>query len=119
MTVSVKMILDHAAGGILHSNKAKSLDQIVAVTTQDNTDELLSVDDYATRESASLRRTGFPLQSGASLSLWLQTVRANPLLDHRSTPQLPKSAEIVIIGSGVRALPAVAHQRSMLMRRDS
>lgn len=45
--------------------------------------------------------TGFPKQSGQSLSYWLQGVRCDPLLDHRSSPELPGSADIVIIGSGV------------------
>ncbi|RFU32978.1 hypothetical protein B7463_g3391, partial [Scytalidium lignicola] len=43
---------------------------------------------------------GFPKQNGRSLSYWLQGVRCDPLLDHRSTPELPLSADIVIIGSG-------------------
>ncbi|KAJ7837125.1 DAO-domain-containing protein [Mycena leptocephala] len=43
----------------------------------------------------------FPIPKGMSLSYWLQNVRASPLLDHRTTEELPKSAEIVIIGSGM------------------
>lgn len=46
--------------------------------------------------------TSLPLAEGMSLSYWLQGVRANPLLDHRTTEDLPKEAEVVIIGSGVR-----------------
>ncbi|KAJ6592795.1 DAO-domain-containing protein [Mycena capillaripes] len=42
----------------------------------------------------------FPIPKGMSLSYWLQGVRASPLLDHRTTEELPKSAEVVIIGSG-------------------
>nr|KIR84852.1 hypothetical protein I308_05028 [Cryptococcus tetragattii IND107] len=45
--------------------------------------------------------TGLPLESGFCLSLWLQTVRNNPLLNHRTTEELPKEAEVVIIGSGI------------------
>ncbi|OCF45328.1 hypothetical protein I317_00851 [Kwoniella heveanensis CBS 569] len=45
--------------------------------------------------------TGRPLEEGMSYSLWLQTVRNNPLLNHRSTEDLPKQAEVVIIGSGI------------------
>ncbi|KAJ7584443.1 DAO-domain-containing protein [Mycena floridula] len=44
---------------------------------------------------------GLPLEEGMSLSLWLQGVRANPLLNHRSTHKLPHEAEVVIIGSGL------------------
>ncbi|KAJ7185227.1 DAO-domain-containing protein [Mycena filopes] len=43
----------------------------------------------------------FPTATGMSLSYWLQGVRASPLLDHRTTDQLPASAEVVIIGSGM------------------
>ncbi|KAJ7086208.1 FAD dependent oxidoreductase-domain-containing protein [Mycena epipterygia] len=43
----------------------------------------------------------FPIPEGMSLSYWLQGVRASPLLDHRTTEQLPTSADIVIIGSGM------------------
>ncbi|KAJ7201224.1 hypothetical protein C8J57DRAFT_1455102 [Mycena rebaudengoi] len=42
----------------------------------------------------------FPIPTGMSLSYWLQGVRASPLLDHRTTEELPKSADVVIIGSG-------------------
>ncbi|KIR71019.1 hypothetical protein I310_05433 [Cryptococcus deuterogattii CA1014] len=45
--------------------------------------------------------TGLPLESGFCLSLWLQTVRNSPLLNHRTTEELPKEAEVVIIGSGI------------------
>lgn len=48
----------------------------------------------------------FPLPTGMSLSYWLQGVRASPFLDHRTTEALPKTAEVVIIGAGVR-FPAV------------
>ena len=46
--------------------------------------------------------TGFPLPEGMSLSFWLQSVRQDPLLDTRTTENLPDTAEVVIIGSGVR-----------------
>ncbi|WRT68995.1 uncharacterized protein IL334_005977 [Kwoniella shivajii] len=42
-----------------------------------------------------------PLQGGMSVSHWLGTVRSNPLLDHRTTKELPSSSEVVIIGSGL------------------
>lgn len=45
---------------------------------------------------------GFPKQDGSSQSYWLQSVQGDPLLDHRTTSELPSSADIVIIGSGVR-----------------
>lgn len=45
--------------------------------------------------------TGRPLEKGACLSYWLQNVRCDPLLDHRTTENLPSEADVVIIGSGV------------------
>ncbi|KAL1737943.1 FAD dependent oxidoreductase-domain-containing protein, partial [Schizophyllum fasciatum] len=45
--------------------------------------------------------SGLPLAEGMSLSQWLQNVRANPLLDHRTTDALPEAADVVIIGSGI------------------
>ncbi|KAF8922380.1 DAO-domain-containing protein [Mucidula mucida] len=36
-----------------------------------------------------------------SLSYWLQGVRASPLLDHRTTADIPPEADVVIIGSGL------------------
>lgn len=44
----------------------------------------------------------FPLAEGMCLSYWLQGVRSNPLLDHRSSDEIPAEADVVIIGSGVR-----------------
>ncbi|KZV63656.1 DAO-domain-containing protein [Peniophora sp. CONT] len=46
-------------------------------------------------------RHAYPLPKGMSLSQWLQNVRANPLLDHRSTETVPGTADVVIIGSGM------------------
>ncbi|KAJ6626711.1 DAO-domain-containing protein [Mycena sp. CBHHK59/15] len=43
----------------------------------------------------------FPLAKGMSLSYWLQGVRASPLINLRTTEELPKAAEVVIIGSGM------------------
>ena len=43
---------------------------------------------------------GLPLASGSCVSLWLDTVQGDPLLDYRSK-QWPSEAEVVIIGSGV------------------
>lgn len=45
--------------------------------------------------------SGFPLEHGMSLSYWLQGVRASPLLNHRTTGDIPLQADVVIIGSGV------------------
>ena len=43
----------------------------------------------------------FPLADGMCLSGWLEGVRHNPLLDHRTTEELPTTADYVVIGSGV------------------
>lgn len=45
--------------------------------------------------------TGRPLEKGMCLSYWLQNIRCDPLLDHRSTDTLSAEADVVIIGSGV------------------
>lgn len=70
------------------------------VTTSD-TAAVLNVDDYAVADIDG-HWTGFPKPTGQSLSYWLQGVRCDPLLDHRTTPELPAFADTVIIGSGVR-----------------
>ncbi|OKL64097.1 hypothetical protein UA08_00623 [Talaromyces atroroseus] len=44
---------------------------------------------------------GFPKRDNYSISHWLQSVQGDPLLDHRTTPDLPTSTDIVIIGSGM------------------
>ncbi|KII89732.1 hypothetical protein PLICRDRAFT_39889 [Plicaturopsis crispa FD-325 SS-3] len=36
-----------------------------------------------------------------SLSYWLQGVRSKPLLNHRTTENLPQTADVVVIGSGM------------------
>ena len=64
---------------------------------------ILNVNDEASAPKLSGDRFGFPKQDGRSLSYWLQTVRNDPLLDHRTTSELPSSADIVIVGSGVDA----------------
>ncbi|OJJ60517.1 hypothetical protein ASPSYDRAFT_197969 [Aspergillus sydowii CBS 593.65] len=46
-------------------------------------------------------RYGFPKEGPYSLSYWLQGVQGYPLLNHRTTTELPSSADIVIIGSGL------------------
>lgn len=59
----------------------------------------VNVEEYA---SPTLQnRTGLPKQEGQSLSYWLQQVRADPLLDHRTTASLPQDADTVVIGSGI------------------
>ncbi|KAF2108120.1 FAD dependent oxidoreductase [Lophiotrema nucula] len=49
------------------------------------------------------------MQGGQSLSYWLQQVRCDPLLDHRTTPDLPKEADTVIIGSGITGTLVAKH----------
>ncbi|KAJ4988180.1 FAD dependent oxidoreductase [Stagonosporopsis vannaccii] len=60
----------------------------------------LNVEEYAPAPT-NQTRTGFPKQGGQSLSYWLQQVRSDPLLDHRTTEDLPQDADTVIIGSGI------------------
>ncbi|KAF2489229.1 DAO-domain-containing protein [Lophium mytilinum] len=54
-------------------------------------------------------RFGFPKQGSRSLSYWLQSVQGDPLLNHRTTPELPKSADIVVIGSGLSGTLITKH----------
>ncbi|KAH8788188.1 FAD dependent oxidoreductase-domain-containing protein [Diaporthe sp. PMI_573] len=77
------------------------------VTTADSP-AALNVSDHAFPDVDG-NWTGFPKQSGQSLSYWLQGVRCDPLLDHRSTPELPGSADIVIIGSGITGTLVAKH----------
>ncbi|KAF2185472.1 DAO-domain-containing protein [Zopfia rhizophila CBS 207.26] len=80
---------------------------INAITLLD-TSAVLNVEEYASSQS-SQGRTGFPKQGGQSLSYWLQQVRCDPLLDHRTTPELPKEADTVIIGSGITGTLIAKH----------
>ncbi|KAJ4357796.1 uncharacterized protein N0V89_002372 [Didymosphaeria variabile] len=77
------------------------------VTLPDNP-AVLNVDEHAPTP-LSPGRTGFPKQSGQSLSYWLQQVRSDPLLDHRTTKQLPKETDTVIIGSGISGTLIAKH----------
>ncbi|RDW60293.1 hypothetical protein BP5796_11899 [Coleophoma crateriformis] len=54
-------------------------------------------------------RYGFPKPDGYSLSYWLQGVQGDPLLNHRTTPEVPPSADIVIIGSGITGTSVARH----------
>lgn len=69
---------------------------------------VLNAEEYASSLS-SRGYTGFPKQGGQSLSYWLQQVRCDPLLDHRTTGNLPKEADTVIIGSGVTGTLVAKH----------
>ncbi|RAK78991.1 NAD(P)/FAD-dependent oxidoreductase [Aspergillus fijiensis CBS 313.89] len=54
-------------------------------------------------------RFGFPKPTGYSISHWLGSVQGDPLLNHRTTLDLPQSADIVIIGSGMSGTVAAKH----------
>ncbi|KAI1078920.1 DAO-domain-containing protein [Whalleya microplaca] len=79
----------------------------IAVTTL-KSHASLNVDEYASAGNDG-HWTGFPKPSGQSLSYWLQGVRCDPLLDHRTTPNLPPSADTVIIGSGITGTLVAKH----------
>ncbi|KAF1834961.1 DAO-domain-containing protein [Decorospora gaudefroyi] len=76
--------------------------------TLPNTEAALNVEEYASNP-ASHERTGFPKQGGQSLSYWLQQVRCDPLLDHRTTEELPRETDTVIIGSGITGTLVAKH----------
>ncbi|KAI4950480.1 hypothetical protein J4E91_004363 [Alternaria rosae] len=50
-----------------------------------------------------------PKQGGQSLSYWLQQVRCDPLLNHRTTEELPQEADTVIVGSGITGTIVAKH----------
>jgi glycine/D-amino acid oxidase-like deaminating enzyme len=68
----------------------------------------LNVEEYASNPPKEAR-TGFPKQVEQSLSYWLQQVRCDPLLDHRTTEILPTDADTVIIGSGISGTLVAKH----------
>ena len=72
----------------------------------------LNVEEHAS-SARDPRRTGFPKQGGQSLSYWLQQVRCDPLLNHRTTDDLPKDADTVIIGSGITGTLATREHLSI------
>lgn len=81
---------------------ADPADLVTGVTRPDtsaalNVDESIGVGEKEPCEG----KWGFPRPKGQSLSYWLQQVRCDELLDHRTTEQLPETADTVIIGSGV------------------
>ncbi|KAF1967608.1 DAO-domain-containing protein [Bimuria novae-zelandiae CBS 107.79] len=80
----------------------------VAAVTLSDTAAVLNAEEYASKP-LSQGRTGFPKQSGQSLSYWLQQVRCDPLLDHRTTEHLPQQADTVIIGSGISGTLIAKH----------
>lgn len=56
-------------------------------------------------EASVPQDTGFfPKPGGGSISHWLAGGQKDPLFNYRSSPELPTSADILIIGSGVSAL---------------
>ncbi|KAF2642394.1 DAO-domain-containing protein [Massarina eburnea CBS 473.64] len=69
---------------------------------------ILNADDYASAPPDH-QRTGFPKQGGQSLSYWLQQVRSDTLLDHRTTNELPLEADVVVIGSGITGTLVAKH----------
>ncbi|KAI0004438.1 DAO-domain-containing protein [Xylariaceae sp. FL0662B] len=80
----------------------------IATTTPKLHASLNVLDEYASAGTDG-HWTGFPKPSGQSLSYWLQGVRCDPLLDHRTTPELPPSADTVIIGSGITGTLVAKH----------
>lgn len=78
---------------------------IVGLTNTD-TSATVNVDETTTVPPKS-ERWGFPRPGGQSLSYWLQQVRCDELLDHRTTAELPETADTVVIGSGVSISPTL------------
>lgn len=72
----------------------------------------LNVEEHASPPTDQTR-TGFPKQDGQSLSYWLQQVRSDPLLDHRTSETLPTDADTVIVGSGITGTLAAREHLSI------
>lgn len=91
------------------ASSSPKIGSAVGVTLPNNP-AVLNTEEYASAQS-SLGRTGFPKSSGQSLSYWLQQVRSDPLLDHRTTEQLPEQADVVIVGSGISGTLIAKHHQ--------
>ncbi|KAF2018078.1 DAO-domain-containing protein [Aaosphaeria arxii CBS 175.79] len=73
-----------------------------------DTSAVLNVEEYASSQPDQ-GRTGYPKPSGQSLSYWLQQVRSDPLLNHRTTKELPNHVDTVVIGSGITGTLTTKH----------
>jgi hypothetical protein len=72
-----------------------------------------------TSNGTAQQHSGFPKLDGRSLSHWLQIAQGDPLLNHRTTPVLPPTADFVIIGSGVSILPQAIKPRDSWLKAPS
>ncbi|KAF2833592.1 DAO-domain-containing protein [Ophiobolus disseminans] len=90
------------------NSKDLLLGSVTQVTLLETSSATLNVEEYASTPPKEAR-TGFPKQGGQSLSYWLQQVRCDPLLDHRTTETLPREADTVIIGSGISGTLVAKH----------
>jgi glycine/D-amino acid oxidase-like deaminating enzyme len=80
--------------------KVSTIGGAPSVTLPDSSNVALNVEEYASTPTKA-GTTGFPKQDGQSLSYWLQQVRCDQLLDHRTTEILPDNVDTVVIGSGI------------------
>jgi glycine/D-amino acid oxidase-like deaminating enzyme len=87
---------------------SSTIGSATSITLPGISDAALNVEEYGSSPTPG-NRTGFPKQGGQSLSYWLQQVRCDPLLDHRTTETLPKEADTVIIGSGISGTLVAKH----------
>ncbi|KAK8024316.1 FAD dependent oxidoreductase [Apiospora rasikravindrae] len=78
--------------------------KLVTGVTKPDSSAVLNVDEAiggGTDTVVSSGQWGFPKAKGQSLSYWLQQVRCDELISHRTTAELPETADTVIIGSGI------------------
>ncbi|KAL6238259.1 hypothetical protein BDW75DRAFT_228082 [Aspergillus navahoensis] len=68
-----------------------------------------SVTESPSGDAARSTRFGFPKVGRYSLSYWLRGVQGDPLLNHRTTLDLPSSTDILIIESGMTGTLAAKH----------
>ncbi|KAH7177066.1 FAD dependent oxidoreductase [Dactylonectria macrodidyma] len=59
--------------------------------------------------NAAQKSFGFPKPDGHLLSHWLQDAESDLLLNHHTTPELPTSVDIVVIGSGMTGTLVAKH----------
>ncbi|KAK7973070.1 FAD dependent oxidoreductase [Apiospora saccharicola] len=89
--------------------------EVITGVTKPDTSAALNVDESISdgRGTDGNGHWGFPRPKGQSLSYWLQQVRCDELLDHRTAERLPPTADTVIIGSGITgSLVAKSHKET-------
>ncbi|KAK8071156.1 hypothetical protein PG997_011359 [Apiospora hydei] len=91
--------------------------KLVTGVTKPGSDAILNVDEAIGGWKEAVGGVGVPEAQGQSLSYWLQQVRCDELISHRTTEQLPEAADTVIIGSGPSITKRLGPIRAWLCSR--